>query len=43
MGALFAVLFLRWRRAWPFVVCHFLLDAVAAAGWLLLHGKVPGT
>jgi membrane protease YdiL (CAAX protease family) len=43
MGALFAFLFLRWRRAWPFVVCHFLLDAVAAGGWLVLHGRVPGT
>jgi len=43
MGALFALLFLRWRRAWPFVVCHFLIDAVAAGGWLLLHGRVPGT
>jgi membrane protease YdiL (CAAX protease family) len=43
MGALFAFLFLRWRRAWPFVVCHFLIDAVAAGGWLVLHGHVPGT
>jgi membrane protease YdiL (CAAX protease family) len=43
MGALFAFLFLRWKRAWPFVVCHFLIDAVAAGGWLLLHGRVPGT
>lgn len=43
MGALFAMLFLRWRRTWPFVVCHFLLDAVAAGGWLVLHGRVPGT
>lgn len=43
MGALFAILYLRWRRAWPFVVVHFLLDAVAAVGWLLLDGKVPGT
>jgi len=43
MGVLFAFLYLRWRRAWPFVVCHFLLDAVAAGGWLILHGRVPGT
>jgi CAAX prenyl protease-like protein len=42
MGALFAVLFLKWRRAWPFVVCHFLLDASAATGWLLFHGHPPG-
>ncbi len=43
MGVLFAFLFLRWRRAWPFVVCHFLLDFSAAAGWILVHGHVPGT
>jgi len=43
MGALFAFLFLRWRRAWPFVVCHFLVDFAAAAGWLLSHGHVPWT
>jgi membrane protease YdiL (CAAX protease family) len=42
MGALFAVLFLNWRRAWPFVICHFLIDASAAAGWLLTHGHPPG-
>jgi membrane protease YdiL (CAAX protease family) len=43
MGALFALLFLRWRRAWPFVICHFLIDAFAAGGWLVLHGRVPFT
>jgi membrane protease YdiL (CAAX protease family) len=43
MGALFAFLFLRWRRAWPFVVCHFLIDAFAAGGWLVVHGRVPFT
>jgi membrane protease YdiL (CAAX protease family) len=42
MGALFGFLFVRWRRAWPFVVCHFLLDAGAAAGWLLFHQHLPG-
>jgi membrane protease YdiL (CAAX protease family) len=42
MGALFGVLFVRWRRAWPFVICHFLLDAGAAAGWLLFRSHLPG-
>ena len=41
MGALFAVLFLKWRRAWPFVITHFLLDAAAAIGWLTLRGHLP--
>ena len=29
MGVLFATLFLRWRRTWPFVIAHFLLDVGA--------------
>jgi uncharacterized protein len=43
MGALFGILFLKWKRAWPFVICHFLLDTAAAGGWLWLqgHGKLP--
>jgi membrane protease YdiL (CAAX protease family) len=41
MGALFGLLFLRWRRAWPFVLCHLLLDTAAATGWLLLHSHLP--
>jgi len=41
MGALFAVLFLKWRRAWPFVITHFLLDATAAVGWLAFRGHLP--
>jgi membrane protease YdiL (CAAX protease family) len=42
MGLLFGFLFLRWRRTWPFVITHFLLDASAAVGWLLLHQHLPG-
>ena len=41
MGALFAVLFLKWRRAWPFVITHVLLDAAAAVGWLAFRGHLP--
>ena len=43
MGALFGVLFIKWKRAWPFVICHFLLDTAAAGGWLWLqsHGRLP--
>ncbi len=40
MGALFAWLYLRWRRVMPFVVAHFLIDAVAFIGYDLLSGKV---
>jgi membrane protease YdiL (CAAX protease family) len=40
MGLLFGWLFLRWRRTWPFVVAHFLIDAVAFVGYLLLRDRV---
>ena len=42
MGLLFGVLFLRWRRTWPFVVAHFLLDVGAAVGFLLFRRHLPG-
>ena len=32
MGVLFGVLFVRGRRAWPFVIAHLLLDVAAALG-----------
>ena len=43
MGVLFGLLFVRWRRTWPFVVSHFLLDAVAAGDGSSCTGRVPGT
>jgi membrane protease YdiL (CAAX protease family) len=42
MGLLFGVLFLRWRRTWPFVIAHLLLDTSAAVGWLLFRQHLPG-
>jgi len=42
MGLLFGFLFLRWRRTWPFIITHLLLDASAAVGWLLFHSHLPG-
>jgi len=42
MGVLFGVLFVRWRRAWPFVVAHALLDIGAAAAFLLFREHLPG-
>jgi membrane protease YdiL (CAAX protease family) len=42
MGLLFGVLFLRWRRTWPFVVAHFLLDVGAGVGYLLFRHHLPG-
>jgi membrane protease YdiL (CAAX protease family) len=42
MGVLFATLFLRWRRTWPFVIAHFLLDVSAGIGFLLFRDRLPG-
>lgn len=42
MGVLFAVLFLRWRRAWPFVAAHFLLDVAAGVGYIVFRDRLPG-
>lgn len=40
MGVLFGWLFLRWRRTTPFVIAHFLIDAVAFVGYLYLRDRV---
>jgi membrane protease YdiL (CAAX protease family) len=42
MGALFGVLFIRWRLTWPFVIAHFLLDAAAGIGFILFRHHLPG-
>ncbi len=38
MGAVFGAAFLRWRRLWPMVVAHSLIDIVALVGYALLKG-----
>lgn len=40
MGIVFAYVFLRWRRIWPLVIAHGLIDTVAFVGYPLLHGHV---
>lgn len=42
MGALFAALFIRWRKAWPFVIAHMSLDVVAGIGFILFRHHLPG-
>jgi len=42
MGLFFGVLFLRWRRTWPFVLAHVLLDVGAGVGYLLFRRHLPG-
>lgn len=40
MGVVFALVFLRWRRIWPLVIAHGLIDTVAIVGYPLLHGHI---
>ncbi len=42
MGLLFGLLFVRWRRTWPFVIAHLLLDVAAGIGFLLFREHLPG-
>jgi membrane protease YdiL (CAAX protease family) len=42
MGVLFAALFLRWRRTWPFVIAHLLLDVGAGLGYIVFRERLPG-
>ncbi|MGI8418507.1 MAG: CPBP family intramembrane glutamic endopeptidase, partial [Nakamurella sp.] len=40
MGVVFALVFLHWRRIWPLVIAHSLIDIVTFIGYPLLHGHV---
>jgi membrane protease YdiL (CAAX protease family) len=40
MGLIFGWLFLRWKRAAPFIVAHTIMDGVAFVGYALLAGHV---
>ena len=42
LGALFGTAFLRWRRTWPLVIAHALLDTGAGVGYLLFRSHLPG-
>lgn len=40
MGVVFALFFLRYRRLWPLVIAHTLLDVVAFVGYAVFAGKL---
>jgi hypothetical protein len=42
MGLIFGLVYVRIRRAWPFVIAHLLLDVAAAAAFLLFREQLPG-
>lgn len=39
LGAAFGYAFLRWRRTWPLVIAHALVDVLAGVGYLLARGR----
>ena len=41
MGVLFAIVWLRWRRVWPLIVAHFLIDAVVFLGYPVVSHLLP--
>jgi len=42
MGILFGLVFLRWRRTWPLVIAHTLLDIGAGVLYIAFRTKLPG-
>jgi CAAX amino terminal protease family. len=40
MGVVFGRLYQRWGRTTPLIIAHSLIDAVAFAGYAVLHGHV---
>jgi membrane protease YdiL (CAAX protease family) len=43
LGAIFGYVYLRWRRVWPLVVAHFMIDALAGLGYLVFRGHCFGS
>jgi len=42
MGLLFGLVFLRWRRTWPLVIAHTLLDVGAGLLYIGFHNQLHG-
>jgi membrane protease YdiL (CAAX protease family) len=42
LGLFFGAVFLRWRRTWPLVIAHVLVDTLAGIGFLLFRTHLPG-
>jgi membrane protease YdiL (CAAX protease family) len=38
LGGIFGLVYLRWRRVWPLIVAHFLIDALAGLGYIVFRG-----
>ena len=42
LGVFFGLVYIRWRRLWPIVIAHFLVDLGAGVGYLLFKQHLPG-
>lgn len=41
LGLFFGTLFIRWRRTWPLVIAHFLVDTAAGIAYIANHHHLP--
>ena len=41
LGLFFGALFVRWRRTWPLVLAHGLVDTAAGVGYIVNHHHLP--
>ena len=41
LGLFFGTLFVRWRRTWPLVIAHFLVDLTAGVAYIANHHRLP--
>lgn len=39
LGLVFGLIFVRWRRTWPLVVAHLLVDTLAGVAYIVLRGN----
>ena len=42
LGLFFGTIFVRWRRTWPLVTAHFLVDVAAGVGYIVFNHHLPG-
>jgi membrane protease YdiL (CAAX protease family) len=43
LGLAFGYAFSRWRRTWPLVTAHFIVDTLAGVGYILFRGHCVGS
>ena len=43
LGLAFGYAFTRWRRTWPLVMAHFLVDTLAGIGYIVFRGHCFGS